>query len=300
MDCADADPYTVAVSPCGGYVAFGTREEKLYAWDLSMVNAVTGEGGHLKPCVEGMVVGTAGRPPKKIQLSKGGQYFAAFSPGKHRTALVGELSEEAQPTTVCKATLLEDAPSSCHASCAQLSALPTFRTDCLACVGFIPHQVAWSGNVINALSFIGYGSLFAICGDRPYIETWTSSPKPEMCHKLEAMAMPGGLPASFVHCDTHSEVGSASWLVAAVSSQGQLCIWQGQAGAGSASLMSSGQYPGHVPETCKISPDGSQVVTYGLDGTVAVWVVSKVYVSTPHSPAQHNPDRQDPRRPSLL
>ena len=80
--------------------------------------------------------------------------------------------------------------------------------------------------------------------------------------------MPGGFPGGFINCHVHSDQSSSA--VAGVSSQGHLCIWQAEGEKGFTTL-NSGHFPGHEPETCKFSPDGSQVVTYGLDGTVALW-----------------------------
>ena len=117
-------PIAVAVSPCGSYAAIETREEKLYAWNLSM--ATPSAFGDLDPCVEGLGLG---RRSTDIQLSRGGFYFAALSPERSKDAIVGQLSDEAKPSRVREAILLREAPFSClfvlhH----QLLALPALRS----------------------------------------------------------------------------------------------------------------------------------------------------------------------------
>ena len=94
--------HAVAVSPCGGYAAIETREEKLYAWNLSMASPTVFGDGDLNPCVEGLGLG---RRCTQIQLSRGGQYFAAYTPERNNDAVIGELSEEAKPGRVREAIL---------------------------------------------------------------------------------------------------------------------------------------------------------------------------------------------------
>ena len=116
-------PIAVAVSPCGSYAAIETREEKLYAWNLSM--ASPSASGDLDPCVEGLGLG---RRSTDIQLSRGGFYFAALSPERNKDAIVGQLSDEAKPARVREAILLREAPFPCLFVLHQLLALSALRS----------------------------------------------------------------------------------------------------------------------------------------------------------------------------